>query len=290
MKISVVIPTIGNRNLHKTLNSICNSSKKVDEIILSVPPGYKTFRNNFQAYKNLKIHISKTKGQVAQRIEGFIKAKNKFVMQMDDDIVLEKNCLRLMYDFINKNKTAAVSAHFHDIISKKSIYTNKKNLSYSNYFFLTELNFFKNNFISEVYNKIKFIDDKKQQGTISKSGFETYPNFNEHKEPFISGWIPGGCIMHHKTNLILSNFFPFKGKAYCEDLFHSIALKKNNIKLYYHPKAKAYLKIDSIKSKLFLKFLKDDFTVRKKLVKENKLSLKRMYLIYLIKFFSYIFK
>jgi hypothetical protein len=131
-----------------------------------------------------------------------------------------------------------------------------------------------------------------QNGDISISGFETYPNFQEFSEPFISGWIPGGCVMHLKKNLILSNFFPFQGKAYCEDLFHSIALKNNNIKLYYHTNAKAFLEIDNIKSnlKIFTKHLKADFTIRKTLVQQNKLSTSRMFLVYLIKLFSYLFK
>ena len=98
--------------------------------------------------------------------------------------------------------------------------------------------------------------------------------------------------MHSKRNLIRSNFFPFKGKAYCEDLYHSIALKKNNVKLYYHPGAKAFLEMEDSKSnfKIFLKFIKADFIIRKKLVKDNKLSLTRMYMVYFIKVLVYYFK
>jgi hypothetical protein len=49
---------------------------------------------------------------------------------------------------------------------------------------------------------------------------------------FISEWLPGGCILHHKKNIIYENYFKYKGKAYCEDIIHSILLTKNNIKLY----------------------------------------------------------
>lgn len=292
MNISIVIPTIGNRDLLSTLVSIEESSIRVDEIIISIPNNVKLYDKSFKMFNNVRVINSDNKGQVIQRIEGFKSTKNEIVVQMDDDIILEKKCLELMCKQIKKNKKSAISAHFHDIISKKSIYSKAENLSFSNFFFLSELNYFKNKFRNKIYNKIKNGNNVNQNGDISISGFETYPNFQDYKEPFISGWIPGGCVMHYKSNLVLSNFFPFTGKAYCEDLYHSIALKKNNIQLYYHPRAKAYLEIESVKSnfKVFINYLKNDFIIRKKLVKQNKLSTTRMKMIYIIKIFSYLFK
>lgn len=269
--ISIVIPTIGNRNLIPTIESLNNSIIGIDEIIISIPFDVEIETGLFHNFSNLIIYKSRYKGQVAQRIEGFKIAKNDIIVQLDDDIILERNCLKLMYDFIKLNKSAAVSAHFHNIISKKSIYSKGGN---------------------KIYNKIKNGKTSQQNGGISKSGFETYPNFQDHKQPFISGWIPGGCVMHLKRNLVLSNFFPFQGKAYCEDLYHSIALKKKNINLYYHPNAKAFLKIDNVKSNftMFIQHLRADFTIRKKLVEQNKLSKSRMFLVYFIKLLSYLFK
>ena len=280
--ISVVIPSIGTRDLTQTIKFINSSSIKIDEIIISVPNDIEI--ELFQKFSNIIIHKSKYKGQVAQRIEGFKIAKNKFIVQMDDDIILEKNCLEIMRNFIKNNHHIAISAHFHNIISKKSIYSKVDNRSFSNFFSLSELNYF--------YNKIKMGNKSYLNGDISISGFETYPNFQNHKEPFVSGCIPGGCVMHLRKNLILSNFFPFQGKAYCEDLFHSIALKHNNIKLYYHPDAKVFLELEDIKSnfKIFIKHLKADFAIRKNLVQQNKFSKSRMLLVYLIKLLSYLFK
>ena len=280
--ISVVIPSIGTRDLTQTIKFINSSSIKIDEIIISVPNDIEI--ELFQKFSNIIIHKSKYKGQVAQRIEGFKIAKNKFIVQMDDDIILEKNCLEIMRNFIKNNHHIAISAHFHNIISKKSIYSKVDNRSFSNFFSLSKLNYF--------YNKIKMGNKSYLNGDISISGFETYPNFQNHKEPFVSGCIPGGCVMHLRKNLILSNFFPFQGKAYCEDLFHSIALKQNNIKLYYHPDAKVFLELEDIKSnfKMFIKHLKADFAIRKNLVQQNKFSKSRMLLVYLIKLLSYLFK
>lgn len=292
MKISIVIPTIGNRNLTNTLNSIYQSSLKAEEVILSIPHDTCLDKNKFNHFKNLKIIKSLVKGQVVQRIEGFKVAQNDVVVQLDDDIILEKKCIELMHNFITKNNNVSVSAHFHDIISKKSIYLNEANQSFSNHFFLSELNNFKNKLINKIYNKIKSGNKRSTNGDISISGFETYPSFKDFNKPFISEWIPGGCVMHLKKNLVLSNFFPYTGKAYCEDLFHSIALKKNNIKLYYHTNAKAFLEIEDIKSsfKMYIKHLRADLQIRKKLVEQNKLSKSRMYFVYIIKTISYLFR
>ena len=274
MKISIVIPTIGNRNLTDTLNSIYQSSLKAEEVILSIPQDTFLDKNKFNHFKNLKIIKSRVKGQVAQRIEGFKVAKNDIVVQLDDDIILERECLKLMLAFIKKNNNSAVSAHFYDIANRKSIYD--------------KLNTKKYNFLNYIMNGSKV----GISGIITRSGFETYPNFNCDKNVISSEWIPGGCVMHQKKNLVLSNFFSYTGKAYCEDLFHSIALKKNNIKLYYHTKAKAFLEIENIKSnfKIYIKHLRADFQIRKKLVEQNKLSKSRMYLVYIIKTISYFFK
>ncbi len=274
MKISIVIPTIGNRNLTDTLNSIYQSSLKAEEVILSIPHDTFLDKNKFNHFKNLKIIKSRVKGQVAQRIEGFKVAKNDIIVQLDDDIIIERECLKLMLAFIKKNNNSAVSAHFYDIANRKSIYD--------------KLNTKKYNFLNYIMNGSKV----GISGIITRSGFETYPNFNCDKNVISSEWIPGGCVMHQKKNLVLSNFFPYNGKAYCEDLFHSIALKNNNIKLYYHKNAKAFLEIENIKSnfKIYIQHLKSDFQIRKKLVEQNKLSKSRMYLVYIIKTISYFFR
>ena len=274
MKISLVVPTIGNRNLIPTLRSIVESSIEVDEIIISLPDQVNINKDIFKSFKNLIFLNSKVKGQVAQRIEGFKVAKNDIVVQLDDDIILERECLKLMLAFIKKNNYSAVSAHFYDIANRKSIYD--------------KLNTKKYNFLNYIMNGSKV----GISGIITRSGFETYPNFNCDKNVISSEWIPGGCVMHQKKNLVLSNFFPYNGKAYCEDLFHSTALKKNNIKLYYHKNAKAFLEIENIKSnfKKYIKHLRADFKIRKKLVEQNKLSKSRMFLVYIIKTISYFFR
>ena len=41
-------------------------------------------------YKNLKIYYTFKKGQILQRLEAFKITSGKFILQLDDDIILEK--------------------------------------------------------------------------------------------------------------------------------------------------------------------------------------------------------
>jgi hypothetical protein len=44
-------------------------------------------------------------------------------------------------------------------------------------------------------------------------------------------WLPGGCVVCHREDLITEAFFPFTGKAYCEDLVHSLLRRNRGIRL-----------------------------------------------------------
>jgi hypothetical protein len=37
----------------------------------------------------------------------------------------------------------------------------------------------------------------------------------------IAEWLAGGCVLTRRADLITDDFYPFSGKAYCEDLLHS---------------------------------------------------------------------
>ena len=52
------------------------------------------------------------------------------------------------------------------------------------------------------------------------------------KDIFETEWVPGGCLMHFNESTYLENFFPYEGKAFCEDLMHSYLLRKRDIKLW----------------------------------------------------------
>ena len=67
-------------------------------------------------------------------------------------------------------------------------------------------------------------------------------NFNFTNEiNYPCDWLAGGCVLHHSNQVYLDNFYPFEGKAYSEDLFHSFYLKKSGINLYSNTKTFCYL-------------------------------------------------
>ena len=93
-----------------------------------------------------------------------------------------------------------------------------------------------------------------QPGKISKSGL----NFGIPETPstfYNVDWLCGGCLMHRKENLILTNYYPLSGKAYAEDLFHSKLLRDNNVILVRSGEAKCYVDFTSSKGGSWLNII-----------------------------------
>ena len=272
MKISIVIPTIGKRNLIPTINSLNNNSIKPEEIIIVFPNHESNNLVELKSINNVKIIKSKFKGQVKQRIEGFKYVKNDIVVQLDDDIILKHDCLERLINVLNNNGDCAVSPNLFDINKKKSIYNRNQGLK------------------RKIFNLISHGKVNISHGIITNSGFESYPILNENNQGIIStDWLVGGCVMHLKKNLIMKDYFEFQGKAFCEDLYHSLLLKKNGIELFIDSSAIAYLNIE--KESMFSYFynLKNDIQIRKKLVLRENLNVFRMYLVYTILIFKRLF-
>jgi len=225
LPISVIIPTMGVRNLKPTLDSLFNGSHMPGEILLCVPTRNAQLIQKY-CRKNIKIIECSNKGQVIQRIEGFKRARYDFVLQLDDDIILDYKCLSVLYESIlYLGQDCAISPQYFDIVSGKhsSTFSSKKIFLFPKLFYYL------------LNGKDGFID-----GRISKSGLNMGVTELNDKY-YLSDWLPGGCILHHKENLILKNYLPFKGKAYAEDVIHSYYLKKSNVKLYVISKAKIYM-------------------------------------------------
>tara|TARA_B100001173_G_scaffold214045_1_gene184772 strand:- start:127 stop:954 length:828 start_codon:yes stop_codon:yes gene_type:complete len=265
LKISIVIATIGNRNLIPTINSLNNNTIKPDEIIISIPSKDVDELQKLKLISNVKVIISKYKGQVRQRIEGFKNVKNDIVVQLDDDILLKEDCLERLINVLNNKRNCAVSPNLFDLKKKKSIYDRDQRLK------------------RKFFNLVSHGKFNINKGKITNSGFEAYPIIRENNKEIVSTeWLVGGCVMHLKKNLILKDYFKFEGKAYCEDLYHSILLKKNGIKLFIDPSAIAYLKIEKENILSYFSNLKNDIHIRKKLVLRENLNIYRMYFVYII--------
>ena len=229
--ISVVIPTIGEKILHKVIKKLLSGTIIPNEILLVFSENDKENAFAYNNYENTKILFCPFKGQVKQRIFGFRNANNKYVLQLDSDILVSRNTIELLFGQIIKNSKCCISPK---IVNKDLL-------------------------------KKKFVAKQSQSGKITKWGNSiwfsnaNYPNKIQELE-----WLQGGCIMHSKKNLIIDNYYPFKGKAYGEDVIHSCLLRKNKIKLYLNPDIKVFeigndTNLSYLNFKELSEFLKNNF-------------------------------
>ncbi|MBT5471737.1 MAG: hypothetical protein HOK41_14140, partial [Nitrospina sp.] len=75
----------------------------------------------------------------------------------------------------------------------------------------------------------------KRMGVISPAGIG-YGVDRRYCEPglFETKWLPGGCVICHREDLVTENYYPFAGKAFCEDLVHSVLWQKQGTRLWMH--------------------------------------------------------
>jgi glycosyltransferase involved in cell wall biosynthesis len=225
MKLSVIIPTLGGIQLKDTIKALQNSSIQPLEILICIPNSSKLVEN-IDLSDNIKILRTKKKGQVYQRMIGFLAAKGEFVLQIDDDIVLEKDSIEKLLDcfdslvgrvaiapkYVWKGTNISVFPGSHDTLTQK--------------------------FSDWIMNgKIGY-----KPGAVSLSGVGFGLDFNDKtQDKNQSEWLPGGCVLHRLQDVITLDYFPFSGKAYSEDLIHSYLLRGNGLKLYVCNSAIAYM-------------------------------------------------
>jgi cellulose synthase/poly-beta-1,6-N-acetylglucosamine synthase-like glycosyltransferase len=271
-KISVVIPTLGGKQLINTIEILNKGSVVPDEILVCVPEKL-NINLDFLIDKNVRIIRTSEKGQVAQRAQGFREVKNEIVLQLDDDIIVGKEMLKEMSLFILQSSSYVIGPKFYDYKTNKykSYLVPRKRI----------LTFFENIMFFLLNGTARY-----EQGKISKAGVcMGVLDIDEHI--FELDWLPGGCIMHHKKNLILNNFYPFTGKAYAEDLMHSIILRKNNLNLVRINNAICYFdaeQLNLLSVKQILKEIKHNTIALKYVVKNNNGSSLRLYFFLFFKY------
>lgn len=246
-RVSVVIPTIGESWLNTTIDRLLNGSLVPEEIIVVIPKQYSHRLNLFKFNKIIKILISEKASQVSQRIKGFIESRNKYVLQLDSDILIYKNCLEELVIALDDNKSICVSPRYSTDLDYHASFFKKILFGY---FLNREKNF-------------KFWD----------TWF--YRHYEEYNSKLLkTKWLPGGCILHKKENLVLNNYYEYKGKAYDEDLIHSFLLHNNSIDLCVSKKAFAksinYHAYEHKNFNTLIKYLYRIYKIKVKLSRDSK--------------------
>lgn len=270
--LSVVIPTLGGECLRGTIEQLNRGTLVPSEILICIPEE-ESFRVENFSFNNTKIVKTKCRGQVGQRAIGFQQAFHELVLQLDDDIFIRKNCLQNMVDCIMQFTDVAIGPKLYDIKTGK----------YNSFMV-------RNSGMDRWYNKLLFrvINGAEgyKPGQISRAGINM--GVPEVPDDFYDlGWLPGGCVLHRRKNLILNDYYPFMGKAYAEDLFHSILLKKKGVRLMRCGSAICDVDFFSTKAKDPVKFFKVYFAYARtmiRFVRDIDGSLLRLYLFLFLNF------
>jgi len=225
--ISIVIATNNPKLINIFLNNLFSNSILPSEIIIVIPLFKQHLFNFSQKYiQNIKILKSQYENQVIQRIEGFTIAKYDYVLQIDDDIIYKSEAINILINNLKNHNNACIGPSISDK-DKINTWMNNPDL-----------------FNSKLYTLISYLNNGKKKyksGRFSLAGINMNFDLNL-KNKYEVDWLPGGCILHKKNNLIFDNYYPYKrGKSFSEDLFHSKEMLKKGIKLFYLPDSKLFL-------------------------------------------------
>ncbi len=215
-RVSVVMATLGGVTVARTIAALNCGTLIPEEILICIPEEFK-YRVEKLPYPNVRIVATLCRGQVAQRAIGFQQASYDLVLQLDDDIEVRHDCLEKLVDCVLEadNITAAPkmvdasTGRYHACLTPE-VHTNP---------LFRQLMFWIVNG-SEGY----------MPGKIGRAGI----GMGLPEQPddwFDIGWLPGGCVLHRKKNLVLFNYYSLKGKAFAEDLFHSALLRRKEVRL-----------------------------------------------------------
>ena len=183
LPVSIVIPTLGKKHLYECIKKIFESYYLPREVLIVLPSeNYNKIRIVINKFYNLniKILISK-KNQVHQRILGFKNAKFNYILQLDDDVKLNKNCLFELYKFIKGKKNISVAPRYADKLVISNIYKKPYN------------------FYLKLYHWILNSKSGYAPGKIALCGFN-YSDENKVTGFRTHDWLSGGAIMHTKKS------------------------------------------------------------------------------------------
>jgi glycosyltransferase involved in cell wall biosynthesis len=214
-RVSVVIATLGGPSLQGTIVKLNQGSVVPAEVIVCIPED-ESNRVQLITDENVRIVQTPCRGQVAQRVYGFRCARNDYVLQLDDDISVRENCLESLILAMGEARDVSVGPKLYNIAT-------------GGYYSFMVPRVGRSRFQKIIFWVINGSRGY-QPGKIGRAGV----GMGVPDEPGTWGdleWLPGGCILHRRENLVLEDFYPFKGKAFVEDLFHSVILRRKKIRL-----------------------------------------------------------
>jgi len=230
--LSVVIATLGGETLSDTILYLNSGEKIPAEILVCIPEEDSSCAENL-SMKNVKIIKTPCRGQVAQRAYGLQRACQPLMLQLDDDIVLRPDDLRLLVQKLGQLGHGHAMAPLFRLLSTGQ--------------YVTEYHAGVSGWLHSLYASLICGAPWgiKRMGVISPAGiaFAVDPRYCE-PGLFETQWLPGGCVICHREDLVTEDYYPFAGKAFCEDLAHSVLWKKQGTRLWMHLDASGRISSD----------------------------------------------
>ena len=230
--LSVVIATLGDDILANTIACLNQGHSIPFEILVCIPED-ESSRVEKLTQENVKIIKTPCRGQVAQRVYGLQHISRPMVLQLDDDVVLGPDDLRLLVQKLGQ------LGHGHALAPLF------RRLSTGQY--VTEYHAGVSGWLHSLYASLICGAPWgiKRMGVISPAGiaFAVDPRYCE-PGLFETQWLPGGCVICHREDLVTEDYYPFAGKAFCEDLAHSVLWKKQGTRLWMHLDASGRISSD----------------------------------------------
>ena len=230
--LSVVIATLGDDILANTIACLNQGHSIPFEILVCIPED-ESSKVEKLTQENVKIIKTPCRGQVAQRVYGLQRISQPMVLQMDEDVELKPTDLDMLVQALGQLGCGhALAPLFRHFSSGK---------------YVTEYNQGALGGLDSLY---AFLIcgapwGIKRMGVISPAGiaFAVDPRYCE-PGLFETQWLPGGCVICHREDLVTEDYYPFAGKAFCEDLAHSVLWKKQGTRLWMHLDASGRISSD----------------------------------------------
>ncbi len=212
----------------RTLQVLTNGPQTPAEILVCLP---KSAQENSVYYdtKVIKTVITPYRGQVRQRAYGLARANQPLVMQLDDDVLVDSSSLGALFDAsINLGRGNVVAPLGWRYLSNgKYITTSKSGVRA---------------WLENIYLYLVCGPPwgDKRMGKLSRAGIGFWiDRAKVASNPYETELLPGGCALCHREYLVVDDYYPFDGKAYCEDLIHSIIWRQRGMRLWAIPTADA---------------------------------------------------
>ena len=223
--LSVVVATLGGDTLTETIEHLNRGIVIPAEIFVCIPEE-DAFRVEGLSFRNVRIIKTPCRGQVAQRAYGLQCVRQLLVLQLDDDVALQPEDLyKLIQALYQLGHGNAVAPIYRDTMSGHSAVECHRGI------------------VGRLQSLYVFLVcdapwGTNRMGVISPAGIGYYVD-EKHCGPglFETQWQPGGCVLCYRKDLITENYYPFAGKAYCEDLIHSLLWRKRGVRLWALPSA-----------------------------------------------------